>query len=175
MIRRKLISDAASSLLHRGGITQPPVDVERLAIIEGAVVIKEPTDNDTSGFIYQAPGVPAVIGINSNHSPVRRRFTIAHELGHLVLHSKSELHIDHSVVRMRDKRASEGIDEDEMEANRFAAEVLMPEAFLRADLQKLGLHTAADDGEAISALARKYQVSVQAMTIRLTSLNLVGM
>ena len=172
MIRRKLIAETAASLLNKAGITEAPVDVERLARDQGAVIIKEPTDNETSGFIYQAPGLPPVIGVNASHPPVRMRFTIAHELGHLLLHSKKELHIDQSVVRMRDQRASAGVDDDEMEANRFAAEILIPESFLKSDLTSLG-PVSADDGEAVTKLAKKYLVSVQAMTIRLTTLNLL--
>lgn len=75
---------------------------------------------------------------------------------------------------MRDKRASEGVDADEMEANRFAAEILMPEPFLRADLKQYG-PMATDDEKEIARLAKRYQVSAQAMAIRLTSLNLISM
>jgi hypothetical protein len=37
-----------------------------------------------------------VIGINKGHAPVRRRFTLAHELGHVLLTAHDDLHIDHS-------------------------------------------------------------------------------
>ena len=174
MIRRKLIRETATDLLNQAGITAPPVNIERLAKSRGVVVIQEPNENDTSGFLYRAPGVPPIIGVNSKHHQLRRRFTIAHELGHLLLHSKTELHVDRSVVKMRDRRASEGTDDEEMEANRFAAELLMPESFLQADLEELG-HVSADDEQIIRKLAKKYQVSQQAMAIRLTSLNLVWM
>jgi Zn-dependent peptidase ImmA (M78 family) len=174
MIRRKLIKDEANALLEKAGITRPPVDVERLAINQGAVVINEPNDSDTSGFLFQTPGNRPVIGVNSKHPVSRRRFTIAHELGHLILHTKKELHVDRAVVKMRDLRASEGLDHDEIEANRFAAEILMPLGFLEADLKALG-PVNADDEVTIRKLAKIYGVSQQAMTIRLTSLKLVWM
>lgn len=172
MIRRKLIAEKAVSLLNEAGVRAAPIDVEKLAAYLGAVVVKEPTSEETSGFIYQAPGRPPVIGVNSKHPPVRIRFTIAHEMGHLLLHTKSELHVDQAVIRMRDQKTSRGTDDDEMEANRFAAEVLMPESFLKEDLNSLG-PVSADDGIAVGRLAKKYQVSPQAMTIRLTTLNLL--
>lgn len=112
--------------------------------------------------------------MNSNHPPTRKRFTIAHELAHLLLHSTSGVHVDEMVVQMRDRKTSEGVDEHEMEANRFAAELLMPQKFLEDDLQSMGrIH--ADDEEAIAILAKRYGVSKQAMAIRLSSLKLVWM
>ena len=174
MIRKKLISQTTASLLNAAGITQAPVDVKGLAKLQGAIVVEEPNKDETSGFLYQVPGSPAVIGVNANHHPNRKRFTVAHELGHLVLHTKTGVHVDHAIVKMRDARASEGTDEDEMEANRFAAELLMPSAFLQADLQFLG-SISADDEKAIKELAGKYGVSNQAMAFRLSSLGLISM
>ena len=61
-----------------------------------------------------------------------------------------------------------------MNANRFAAELLMPQKFLEEDIQSMGrIH--ADDEEAIARLAKRYGVSKQAMAIRLSSLKLVWM
>jgi Zn-dependent peptidase ImmA (M78 family) len=112
--------------------------------------------------------------VNKNHALSRKRFTIAHELGHLLLHTKSEVHLDQAIVKMRDARTSAGVDDEEMEANRFAAELLMPRSFLEADLEALG-PIYADDERAIAKLARQYRVSPQAMAIRLSTLNLVWM
>jgi Zn-dependent peptidase ImmA (M78 family) len=175
MIRWKLIKETAARVLNQSRIATPPIDVEMLVREQGALVTRAPNkDESVSGFILRVPGSPAVIGVNSVHPQVRQRFTLAHELGHLLLHAGTELHVDRLVVKMRDKRASEGTDEAEIEANRFAAEILMPEEFLRGDLEGLG-HVTADDEEAISWLAKRYGVSKQAMTIRLTSLNLIWM
>ena len=59
-------------------------------------------------------------------------------------------------------------DQDEMEANRFAAEILMPIDFLRNDLKGREFDLA-DDNE-LRSLARRYGVSTQALAIRLNSL-----
>ena len=59
-------------------------------------------------------------------------------------------------------------DPHEIEANQFAAALLMPEAFLRACLDQLGENP--DVEESIRRLAQRFDVSAQAMTIRLTSL-----
>ncbi len=174
MIRRKLISDTVTSLLNAAGITQPAVNIKKLAEAQGVIVVEDPNDEQTSGFLFRAVGSPPIIGVNANHPPTRKRFTIAHELAHLLLHIRTGVHVDYAIVKMRDARASEGTDEEEMEANRFAAEVLMPRRFLEADLAALG-HIFADDERAIASLAKKYGVSPQAMAIRLSSLNLVWM
>ena len=174
MIRHKLIQQTVSTLLEEAGISEPGFDVKHIAKNQGAIVVEEPNENDFSGFLFRSSDSAPIIGVNSNHAPTRKRFTIAHELGHLLLHPKSGVHVDQAIVQMRDARASAGVDEDEMEANRFAAELLMPRNFLEADLEALG-PIYADDERAIASLARKYRVSPQAMAIRLSTLNLVWM
>jgi Zn-dependent peptidase ImmA (M78 family) len=174
MIRNKLIQQTVSTLLEEAGISEPGLDVKRIAENRGAIVVEEPNENDFSGFLFRSSDSSPIIGVNANHAPTRKRFTIAHELGHLLLHSKSGVHVDQAIVQMRDATASAGVDEDEMEANRFAAELLMPRSFLERDLEALGpIH--ADDERAIASLAKKYRVSPQAMAIRLSALKLVWM
>jgi Zn-dependent peptidase ImmA (M78 family) len=60
------------------------------------------------------------------------------------------------------------VDPKEIEANRFAAELLMPYNMVLADLKKRPIDV--ENEEAIRELAQKYQVSVQAMTHRITNL-----
>ncbi len=57
----------------------------------------------------------------------------------------------------------------EREANHFAMALLMPEAWLRADIKKLGGIDIADDLE-IEKLAKKYKVSTTLMTMRIAQL-----
>lgn len=173
MIRRKLISETVNALLNSAGITQPGFDIKRLAELQGAIVLEEPNEESTSGFLFRTSGSPPIIGINRNHPPTRKRFTTAHELGHLLLHSKSGVHIDYAVVKMRDAKTSEGVNEEEIEANRFAAELLMPQSMLERDLALTG-PVQVDDEKVIGRLAKQYGVSQQAMTIRLTSLGLLS-
>ena len=151
------------------GVASAPVDVERVASFLGIDVRKNPTKDEISGFLFKQPGVLPVIGINSLHHPNRQRFTLSHEIGHFVLHPQEDMHVDKFVLQFRDSKSSTGEDELEREANRFAAELLMPKEFLQRDLTEFGLHDLHDD-EAVKQLAKKYEVSVQAMTTRLTSL-----
>ena len=73
-----------------------------------------------------ASGEPPT-GVNSLHAPVRQRFTIAHELGHAVLHAREGIHLDQAFrLRFRDQTSAMAIDPEEIDANSFAAELLMP-------------------------------------------------
>ena len=75
-------------------------------------------------------------------------------------------------MRFRDSKSSEGTDRYEVEANRFAAELLMPETFLLKDFSERD--ESKDVDEIVEWLAARYRVSKQAMTIRLTNLRLLG-
>jgi len=111
-----------------------------------------------------------VIGINSRHSPMRRRFSIAHEIGHLVLHDEESLHVDAwTPFAYRTDKSSEGTDPREIEANQFAAELLMPEPWVRRDVGQITDMIAED---VVERMAELYQVSTQAMTLRLHRLDL---
>lgn len=119
-------------------------------------------------MVYRHEGGGAIIGVNSLHSANRQRFTIAHELGHLVLHG-DELHIDEGFpFAFRDEISSLAVDPAEIEANQFAAELLVPEAWLAAEIR--GQHLDIESDDVIEALAKKFGVSVLSMTHRLSSL-----
>jgi Zn-dependent peptidase ImmA (M78 family) len=174
VIRHKLIQQTVTNLLNEASVSAPPVDVTAIAESRGAIVVQEKNDDDFSGFLFRSSDSAPIIGVNSNHPLTRRRFTIAHELAHLLLHPKSGVHVDEGVFQMRDARTSTGIDEEEVEANRFAAELLMPRSLLENDISALG-RIYLDDETAVAVLAKKYRVSSQSMAIRLSSLGLVGM
>lgn len=174
-IRRKLIREKATQLLDKAGVRGPQVDIERIARDQGTQIQKRPVEDDVSGFLFRDNNLgSAVIGVNSRQHKNRQRFTVAHELGHLLLHSQSGVHVDHHFqVKNRDGRSSQGTDIEEVEANLFAAEILMPEQFLRADIQNLCFDF--ENEQDIAELAARYGVSKQAMSYRLSSLSLVGL
>lgn len=87
----------------------------------------------------------------------RRRFTIAHEIGHFLLHPER-------VAPERDGLVNAAMQRQEHEADQFAAELLMPEHLLRRAVQDQG----ADAGR----LADRFEVSEAAMRLRLRRLGL---
>ena len=167
--RYALARRKAEQLLREAGVLEPPVPVEQLAERMGALVRYAPFDGQMSGLLYRSEdGNRAVIGVNSRHPTVRQRFSIAHELGHLVLHEPAFQIDPHAFLSFRNSESSSATDPHEIEANQFAAALLMPEALVRACVAQLGKNP--DVEESITRLAQRFDVSTQAMTIRLTSL-----
>jgi Zn-dependent peptidase ImmA (M78 family) len=168
-IQVTLIRKKVKQLLEELGVHDPPVPVRKVARQCDARIVLVPgeEDKDLSGFLYRGSD-HSIIGVNKDHVPVRQRFTIAHEIGHLLLHEHDQVHVDRGFrVRLRSDISSQGTDRDEMEANRFAAELLMPLKMLQADVQSLEFDLTDDD--ALWALAKRYGVSTQAMTYRLNT------
>lgn len=161
----------ARELLEQAGVETLPVPVEDLARRLEAEVRYEPYDGELSGMHLRRKG-RSVIGVNASHPETRQRFTLAHEIGHMILHPDADFHIDDAFpVRFRNARSSTGDDEAEVEANQFAAELLMPEDVLRKHVRALAGSAAVED--AIAELAAKFDVSLEVMTIRLSALGWV--
>jgi len=161
-------------LLERARVDGPAVPVDRIARELGVAVRLQPFAGKLSGMLVRKDGA-WVIGVNSLEVPVRQRFTVAHEIGHYQLHAAAQdVFIDRSFpIRFRDGRSSTGEDRQEIEANGFAAELLMPTDFLQRDLANEEIDGLGVDGEElVERMAKRYQVSKQAMTIRLTNLGL---
>jgi Zn-dependent peptidase ImmA (M78 family) len=162
----------AHEVLKTNRVAAPPVDVEAIAKAHGALVRLEELEADVSGLlIVRSTSAKPVIAVNRSHHENRRRFTIAHEMGHLLLHSKDpQVFVDGMLVHFREDSNSSPASPKELQANSFAAALLMPADFLRRDLR--GHAIDADDEDAVKALAQKYKVSPQALTIRLVRLGL---
>ncbi len=118
------------------------------------------------------PGSCQIIGINSVHHPNRQRFTLGHELGHLILHknlSTIAIHVDKKLpFLLRNQKSATGQDKIEIQANQFAAELLMPELVLMKALRKQSFYI--DDEGPLDELARQFRVSRQAMGYRIQNI-----
>jgi Zn-dependent peptidase ImmA (M78 family) len=159
-------------LLRRNDIVKPPVDIERIAAMEDLEIRLAPTGTNISGALVRS-GNATFIAVNNAQHLNRQRFTIAHELAHYFLdHPGEDLHVDGDfTVNLRYRSSiDDPHDAHEVEANRFAAALLMPQEFLTRDV----FVDYPLDEDKVKKLARKYQVSEQAMTIRLVSLGFVS-
>ena len=163
----------AIKLLAEHGLSRPPIDVYKLAKKLGIRVVEEGLGNDVSGMLYRE-GDRAVILVNRNESSVRQRFSVAHELGHYILHQGSSVFVDRR-VRFRDSTSSTGTNREEVQANRFAAALLMPESLVLKEVharrQRRFLPT---DEELIQELADLFDVSTHAIEFRLGNLGELG-
>src|SRR5579864_3458806 len=164
--RFSLARRKARELLKVANIREVPVNVERLAHVAGARIHYEPFDGQISGMVHRRQSGLAIIGVNSAHSIGRQPFTIAHELGHLILHKDEALHVDEkSPIGFRNEESSLATKAPEIEANQFAAELLMPGDLLAKQIASISDDMGAED--AVTELADRFQVSEQAMTLRL--------
>ncbi len=126
-----------------------PVDIEKIAQSIGMSVVYDDMP-DHSGMFEYVNGVPVCI-VNKMDTPARQRFTIAHEMGHYALRHEGKLPRDKlNIMKNADPR--------EIAANKFAAEILMPENLLSVYVQK---------GLGVKELAKLFNVSSSAIIVRL--------
>jgi Zn-dependent peptidase ImmA (M78 family) len=139
-----------------------PVDPYSLARQLGIDVYTAALPADVSGMLVKREGTEPAIYLNADDPDVRQRFTAAHELGHYMRHVGDGT-ADLSFVDKRDPIAEKGTDVEEVFANAFAANLLMPQGDVRR------LH-----GEKLgpAAMARHFGVSIAALNFRLTNLGL---
>lgn len=161
MIRSREARRRAEQLHDALGITEAPVDVEAIAEFLEFTVIPFEFPESTSGVTYIEDKVKT-IGVNSLHAPVRQRFSIAHELGHYLMGHEN---YDYGATYVEDRPTFlDPQNRQEVEANEFAAQLLMPPRMLKLDVAKTGLDA--------TAFAKRYNVSEQAMWIQLIDLGL---
>ena len=162
-IRRKV-----KILLRSVGYSAPPTKLESIANFLGISIKYAPySEGELAGMLLFHP--EPIIAINSAHHKNRQRFTIAHEIGHFLLHENEDVHIDERmIVLYRDEHSSLAINEKEVEANQFAAELLMPRGVLLNDLESMPLDVEED--RQVTELAKKYGVSQQAMAFRIANI-----
>lgn len=146
----------AQKLLKDAGVKVAPVSLQQIIEhLQGKYsldVKRIDASEKVSGLIVVCKEVDseyATIGFNGNHPWCRRRFTIAHEIGHLLL--------GHDCVK-------DDSTHNETEANIFAGELLVPTAFIKKDFPRL---------MDLKELSKLYRVSDQTLTIKLMDARLV--
>jgi Zn-dependent peptidase ImmA (M78 family) len=177
MRTRRELEEKAADILKKHGIIEAPVPIDYIARQEGLRIVQSAFSGDVSGALLRSDGV-AGIAVNANQTSTRKRFTIAHELAHFLLnHRPDEDHLDWEfTVLRRDDKSAGGTDMREIEANAYAANLLMPKEFLRADLarhlNRNGVLELSDEDRVL--LAKRYRVSGIAMTYRLVNLGFIA-
>lgn len=185
MAKRDDVECAAAALLavRRPAIKAPPVPVDELAEEVEGLDIQEaeevelvaggpqvPSGVRLSGLLLPSEKRIWVSAAEARSSAGRRRFTIAHELGHWRLHAGQGKQTRAAIYcrpdQVNDGREDLGNDmRTEAEANRFAATLLMPEGLVRRD--------ARDHKLNVPLLAKRFGVSSTAMRLRLDVLDLL--
>jgi Zn-dependent peptidase ImmA (M78 family) len=166
------IEEKVSEILQSMNMNYPPVPVDEVAQYLGLTVEKIQLSENVSGILV-LDGDVGTIGVNAGHALVRRRFSVAHEIGHYVLHKTDKsLFIDkkYIAVYQRNEKSATGEDLLEIQANRFAAALLMPADMIRNAVNQKDFDFG--DELALESLAQKFNVSTQAMAYRLANLGL---
>ncbi len=142
-----------------------PVDLDGLCDSLGIGLHRAYLEDGLSGILERAGGDSYKITVNAQHPETRQRFTIAHELGHYMLHRHL---VGDGVDDDKAYRSTAGGKyhntnigpQQETEANQFAAGLLMPKSLIERAKSATGFMNAAE-------LARLFNVSEHAMSIRL--------
>lgn len=152
----------------------PPVDIKRVARSMGIEVIEDYLDPEISGQLERIARQSNemfdqfLITVNKSHGEQRRRFTIAHEIGHFLLHKELIGDGVDDNKAFRSTPAGNFYNKSikphhETEANNFAAKLLMPKYLLEQEIEK---------GSGFYELCNDFGVSQSAMTYRLKNTGL---
>lgn len=157
MLTSEQIRNIARGIIKNFNLNEPPVDLyyiaEKLNCIIRYAKDFPPT---VDGMVLPLASGEYLVLINQYIKSVRKRFTLAHELGHVYL----KHYLKYGLYKSKDSQK----DIIERQADVFATELLMPKHWVRKYYQK-----ETD----IESLANLFWVSKEAMTIRLRELNLI--
>jgi Zn-dependent peptidase ImmA (M78 family)/transcriptional regulator with XRE-family HTH domain len=159
--RAGLPHEAAADLLADFGASSPPIDVLAVAAACGVLVVERDFDESLSGLAVDTADGP-VIAINERHPTHRKRFTLGHELGHVVLRHLDTPHVDLGTAP-EDGDPPNYNWRHERAANEFSAALLMPQRMV---------NDAFKSSPSVRRLARLFNVSELAMGFRVASLGL---
>jgi len=160
----------------------PPVDVDKIARLLGIEVDEAPDFDDvgTIGRITLESGKRVQVWINpfENSYGPRRRFTLAHEIGHFCMH-RSLNKTGFVDTRSTMSRSESYWNRYESEANSFAAELLMPSQLIKSiGRRKIDEYKVSNEAEAmpmaafIEVMAAAFRVSNKAMEYRLKNMGI---
>jgi Zn-dependent peptidase ImmA (M78 family) len=169
------IEQKANELLDSLGINSPPVPIGDILDRLGIATVRYDLGAELSGILI-VQGDKGTIGYNPSDSRTRQRFTLAHELGHFLLHKHlgSEVFIDKDfIVKYRSQKTYSSLElKQEQQANIFAAALLMPKKMLQDEFER-EIYKDLSESEFIAAIAKVFNVSIQAMTYRIANSNLI--
>lgn len=151
------LEQMAEAVLVQSGFADANVDIVKLANMLGYTVFQANLSNNIAGQVVKNEQGGAIY-INVNDTPGRQRFSIAHEIAHVLLHHNSQ---EQTFI---DYRNNGTYSQQEFEADNFAAALLMPKD---RSLQVWNNYKDVDE------FANAMGVSKAAASIRLTNLGLI--
>jgi len=167
-LTRSQIEERAAEILRQNGLDSIPIDPLTLAKQQGIKVHNARFNDDSIVGMLSKSGEDLTLLVNQFAAPYRKRYTIAHELGHHFLHLSGDGdYVDDEANLFRSSEDSvKQLTSDhrqEIQANMFAVAVLMPEFQVRNEWV---------NDHSVARLARRFNVSETAMGIRIDQLGL---
>jgi Zn-dependent peptidase ImmA (M78 family) len=162
---RKAIKQHAAKILANQFEVGPPYDPYRIAE-ELDVEVMEGDLGRIDGYVEVVEG-KYVVTISATAHPVRKRFTLAHELCHVWLMRQASDGFPAPLIRYRGGKNLPGLHQDPIEeylCNFFASELLMPSKELKHRLTGKAIHPST-----VFSLARDFNVSKQTAAIQLAN------
>jgi hypothetical protein len=167
------IKNMVEKVLKETDLNVAPIAIVSIANFYGFSVYEMPMDDSVSGLIMaddkNIEGFDAkqIIVVNSKHSSTRKRFTIAHELGHYFIQNKPSHCFAH--------RDAGNYSLEERYANNFASTLLMPEDEIIREVGNFKKTKIGEqpDSELINYIANEFDVSQSAAAIRLKKLHII--
>ena len=155
----------AQKVLKESQVSVLPIDLNKILMHLGINLLPHSFPEKVSAILLKENNM-FVVGVNSSHHPHRQRFSIAHEIGHYMLGHYRDNFVDNEDISegRYDPFDTEHNKVQEQEANYFAGELLMPSDMLKRDFDKL---------RNVEEIAKLYNVSKEALWIRLLKLKLV--
>lgn len=160
MVNPTMVDETEANIVNRH-LQRVPVDLDAMAQELGLHVVRAPLASDIAGMLVRDAEARAGyrVVVNSSDPPRRQRFTLAHELAHYMLHRDL---VDEVVDNALYRSPNLG-DDMERQADRFAAQLLLPAEEVRRAYSTL---------RALGPLADRFDVSDAALRIRLRELRL---
>jgi Zn-dependent peptidase ImmA (M78 family)/transcriptional regulator with XRE-family HTH domain len=121
------------------------------------IMVESIPEIEENGASITDPEFPLIF-VNASQARSRALFTLAHELGHVLMQDGVKLFVEQSL----------GGDERERFVNAFAAELLMPETSIRKDMRELQMSAMT-----IATMLIRYQVSFESFVYRLHNLQFI--
>jgi Zn-dependent peptidase ImmA (M78 family) len=137
-------ADAADAVRRAWRIASGPLP-NLVNLIESAgipVLLLDSFHEKHSGASHRGRWFEWMIALNGNHPPSRRRFTLAHDLGHIALKHEASAALDDDAAKLM-----------EAEADAFAASLLLPESDARRELRNI-------DFRRLVTLKQRWKVSI---------------
>ena len=179
--KERAVHVLSSYIAHHGVIEGCVMPIYKMAQVRGVEVIEHDLPKDVNG-LYNPAGLNKSdvnqIYCNINDSDMVRRFAVAHELGHHELHRFSRPHIDNKIHSFLIRHNNRSVKDDngntinvvakEVEANRFAIELIIPTFILEKEVNAItdDMYTN-DDFDMVIHLSKKFDVSVTLMSLKL--------